>query len=457
MFKILLFLITFSIFQLYPVRSQNDPEMIRQIFDEALVNGEAYENLRFLTKEIGGRLSGSPQAAAAVEWSRQVMRNYQFDSVFLQEVMVPRWVRGDVEIGRITRSKMGTVEVNVTALGNSVGTGPEGVSARVIEVQNFRELAELGKDAIRGKIVFFNRPMDPAKILTFRAYGGAVDQRGSGPSEAAKYGAVGAIVRSMTLASDDVPHTGSTNYKLNIPKIPAVAISTKDADLLSKLLSNDPDLEFYFETHCKMLEDVLSYNVVGELKGTEKTEEYIVVGGHLDSWDLGEGAHDDGTGCVQSIEVLRIFKALDYQPKHTIRAVMFMNEENGLRGGMKYADLAEKNNEKHIAAIESDAGGFTPRGFGISAKNEIFMKIKNWSPLFEDYGVFMFVKGGGGADISPLRTQGVPLIGFLPDSQRYFDYHHAKTDVFEQVNQRELAMGAATIASLIYLIDKYGL
>lgn len=442
-----------------PALAQNSDEaMIRKIFDEALENGESYEMLRYLTKKIGPRLSGSPGAAAAVEWSKQQMEAYGFDNVTLQDVMVPHWVRGEKEIGRIVNSrKLGTQAVNVVALGNSVGTGPKGTFGQVVEVQNFKELAQLGREAIEGKIVFFNRPMDPKLIDTFGAYGGASGQRGAGPAEAAKYGAIGAVVRSLSSFQDDVPHTGSTRYRLNIPKIPAVAISTNDANLLSGLLEDDPDLNFYFETHAQMLPDVLSYNVMGEIKGSEFPDEIIVVGGHLDSWDLSEGAHDDGAGCVQSIEVLRIMKAIGYKPKRTIRAVMFMNEENGLRGGLKYAEIAEATGQRHIAAMESDRGGFRPLGFGISGTDEQQNKLINWKNLFAPYQIFQFKKGGGGADISPLRRQGVPTIGYIPDSQRYFKYHHTAIDNFESVNQRELELGAAAMAAMIYLIDQHGL
>lgn len=453
---ILSFLIIGSVAAQKIKTDEQDVEMLRKIYDEALARGESYQMLEFLTSKIGPRLAGSPGAAAAVNWSKETMENLAFDKVFVQEVMVPHWVRGKKEIGRITQSKMGTVDVNVVALGNSVGSGPQGVAGQVVEVKSFEELAKLGEAGVKGKIVFFNRPMDPTLIDTFASYGGAGNQRGAGPSEAAKYGAVGAIVRSLTTSHDDVPHTGSTNYALNIPKIPAVAISTNDADLLSKLLTDDA-VNFYFETHAQMLEDKLSHNVIGELQGSSNASEYIVVGGHLDSWDLAEGAHDDGSGCVQSIEVLRILKAIGYQPKRTLRAVMFMNEENGLRGGRKYAELAAANKEKHVAAIESDRGGFKPVGFTFTATDKQVERIKGWAPLFEPYQVYKFDTGGGGADISPLAPQGVPLIGFYPDPQRYFDYHHTAIDTFDKVNQRELELGAATMAALTYLIDKYGL
>jgi len=436
-----------------------DEITIKSIYDLALKNGQSYEMLGQLTKEVGARMSGSPGAAAAVEWSYHEMKKHEFDSVWVQPLMVPHWVRGTTEIGKIINSKkMGTLELNICALGGSVGTGPQGIIAQVIEVKSFEELAHLGIKNIQGKIVFFNRPMDPTKINTFAAYGGAVDQRGRGASEAAKYGAIATIVRSMGLNLEDYPHTGAMRYTANgIKLIPAVAISTKHADLLSRLAKEDKDLQVYIETHCEILEDAPSFNVVGELRGTEFPEEIIVVGGHLDSWDLGEGAHDDGAGCIHSIEVLRIMKAIGYKPKRTIRAVMFMDEENELRGGIKYAELAEKNKEKHIAAMESDRGGFTPRGFTLSGDENIKTKIRSWKSLFEPYGLSDFGQEGGGADIGPLAKQGVMLIGFLPDSQRYFDYHHAATDTFDKVSKRELELGSASMASLIYMIDKYGL
>jgi len=439
-------------------QQQEDAKMIRTIYDETLLRGEAYENLRYLCKNIGGRVAGSPQGAAAVEWARQLMESYGFDKVILQEVMVPHWVRGKKEVGRIVNSKkLGSEEVNITALGNSVGTGPGGVVAEIVEVQNFEELAALGREAVEGKIVFFNRPMDQTQIQTGAAYGMAGNQRRSGPSEAAKHGAIGAVVRSLSTDFDDYPHTGSTVYTFNVPKIPAIAISTNDADMLSDLLKDDPELQFYFETHCQMLDDALTYNVVGEITGSENPDEYIVVGGHIDSWDLAEGAHDDGAGVVHSIEVLRTLKAMDYQPKRSIRAVLFANEENGLAGAKKYAELAEENGEKHYAAIESDAGGFTPRGFSMDVSEAAFERIQSWAPLFEEYDLHKFSKGGSGADISALKPQGVELIGLRPDSQRYFDMHHSAQDVFEIVNQRELLLGAAAMTSLVYLIDQHGL
>ena len=429
--------------------------MVANIYKEALTEGECYSRLDYLSNRIGGRLAGSPQAAAAVEYTRQVMLDCGFDSVYLQPVMVPHWVRGEKEMAAIVNpALMGKEEVKICALGGSIGTGEAGITAGVVEVKSFDELKKLGKKGVQGKFVFYNRPMNPEHLHTFHAYGGAVEQRWKGAMEAAQYGAVGVVVRSMTLALDDEPHTGSMSYVDSLPKIPACAISTLGAERLSTVLKANPNTSFYLKMNCETLPDVLSYNVVGEMKGRENPQNYIVVGGHLDAWDNGDGAHDDGAGCVQSIEALRILKKLKYENRNTLRVVMFMNEENGLRGGKKYAELAKINKEYHVAAIESDAGGFTPRGFTMDA-DELFKKrIRKLKPLLEPYGLHEFNMDGGGADISPLKKEfTTPLLGLMPDSQRYFDIHHTAADTFEKVNKRELELGAAAMASLIYLID----
>jgi hypothetical protein len=436
-----------------------DSLMIRKIYDEELVNGQCYGNLHYLCKNIGGRLSGSPNAQKAVEWSKKLMESYGFDHVFLQKVMVPHWVRGAKEQGFIIDGK-NRIPVAICALGMSVATPKEGLTADVIELHSLQQLDSLGESGIKGKIVFFNRPFDERFIETLRAYGTAGDQRNMGPAEAAKYGAVGVIVRSLTGSLDNYPHTGSTRVVKDGKNIPAAAISTKAANQLSGLLKEKKGIKFYFKQNCQTLPDVLSYNVVGELKGTENPNKFITVGGHLDSWDLAEGAHDDGTGVMGALEAVRLLKVLGYHPKNTIRAVFFMNEENGDKGGLKYAELAAQNKEEHIAAIESDLGGFTPRGFGFTGLSGSQLKgLDTWRNLFDPYGSGRLIAGGGGSDIGPLRdkTPGVVLIGYLPDSQRYFDVHHTPNDVFENVNKRELELGAASMASLIYLIDQHGL
>ncbi|SDR94520.1 Zn-dependent amino-or carboxypeptidase, M28 family [Mucilaginibacter mallensis] len=439
-----------------------DSLMLRKIYDEELVNGKCYANLHYLCKNIGPRLSGSPNAQKAIEWGKKLMESYGFDRVFLQPVMVPHWVRGDKENGVIIIGN-NHIPVAIAALGMSVATPANGITADVIEVHSLKELDTLGVAAIKGKIVFFNRPFDPRFIETLRAYGTAGDQRFAGPEAAAKYGAIGVIVRSLTESIDNYPHTGATSYDKAGINIPAAAISTIAANQLSELLKqkNTAPVQFYLKMSCKLLPDTLSYNVVGELTGTENPNKFITVGGHLDSWDLAEGAHDDGTGIMQSVEAVRLLKVLGYQPKNSIRAVFFINEENGDKGGEKYAELAAKNKEEHIAAIESDLGGFTPRGFGFSGASPAFVQNINlkWKKLLEPYGADRLTAGGGGSDIEPLKAKapGVVLIGYLPDSQRYFDVHHSANDVFENVNKRELELGAAAIASLMYLIDQHGL
>ncbi|MFD2585854.1 M20/M25/M40 family metallo-hydrolase [Croceitalea marina] len=440
------------------IGQSDDEKQLKAIYDKALTDGKAYEWLNYLSNQIGGRLSGSVEAQQAVEYTKRQMDSLGLDRVWLQPVMVPKWTRGTPEFAYIETKPGLTTNVPICALGGSVATPDGGLKGNVIEVQGIEDLETLGAEKIKGKIIFFNRPMDPTKISTFEAYSGCVDQRYSGAEAAGKYGAAGVIVRSMNLRLDDYPHTGSMGYgETSIAnRIPAAAISTKGAELLSTTLKLNPDVKFYFKQNCRQYADVESYNVIGEIRGSVYPNEVMVVGGHLDSWDLGDGSHDDGAGVVQSMDVLRLIKASGYKPKRTIRAVLFMNEENGLRGGNKYAEVAKSKKENHVFALESDAGGFTPRGFSFDCSDEDFKQILGWKSLFEPYLIHMFVKGGSGADIGPLKDEGLVLAGLRPDSQRYFDHHHAENDTFEHVNKRELELGAATMASLVYLVDKYG-
>ena len=437
---------------------EEDAVMLRKIYDTSLVDGKSYKWLEHLSLQIGARLSGSLEAEQAVNYTKELFEELGFDKVWLQPVMVPKWVRGIPEYAYIQTGPNESKTVNICALGGSAPTPQGGLKAPIIEVQGLEEVRQMSREDIEGKIVFYNRPMDPKLIETFSAYGGCVDQRYAGAKEAALKGAVGVIVRSMSLKIDEHPHTGSMSYG-DLPlneRIPAAAISTKDADYLSKMLKLQPLTKFYFNQTCRAFPDVESHNVIGEITGSVYPDKYIVVGGHLDSWDVGDGSHDDGAGCVQSIEVLRILKELDYKPKHTIRVVLFMNEENGLRGGRKYAEVVKNSNEQDIFAHESGAGGFTPRGFSFDCSEDNFNKILSWKPLFEPYLIHYFKPGYGGADINPLKNNNIVLSGLRPDSQRYFDHHHAETDTFDQVNKRELELGAATMTSLIYLVDKYG-
>ena len=432
-----------------------DSTNIKSLFNSVLRDGKSYEWLRDLTQNIGGRLSGSPEAAKAVVWGEKLMNTIGLDSVWLQPVMVPHWVRGEKEIAMYSANGI-QKNVPICALGFSIATPNTGVLAEIIEVKSLEEAKDLG-EKMKGKIVFFNRSFDTTLINTFSAYGGCVDQRVQGAAICGVFGAKGVIVRSMTNSVDDFPHTGTMTYN-DLPQeqyIPAAAISSKAANILSADLKKNPTLKFYFKQDCKTLQDAPSFNVVGEIRGIETPENIFVVGGHLDSWDLGEGAHDDGTGIVQSLEVAYLFKKNNIRPKNTIRIVFFMNEENGTRGAKKYAELAKLNKENHIGGLESDAGGHTPRGFSIQANASNTKLLQSWKKLLSPYGLHDLKAGGSGADIAPLKGEDVTLVGYRPDSQRYFDYHHTSRDTFDKVNKRELELGSASMASIVYLMDKY--
>lgn len=437
---------------LFPAWSQQ--AKVDSIFTEALSSDIAYENLRLLCETTEGRIAGSMASLKAVDLTQRMMEGMGLDSVYRQEILVPRWVRGDAEVARMESAILGSQPLTVSALGLSVGTGPKGIQAGVIEVKRFEELEILGREKIRGRIIFFNRPFNQAYYNTFRGYGEAVDQRFYGPHQAAQYGAAAVLVRSVTSALHDFAHTGVTFLSEDGPNIPAVAVSTTDAENLSRWLEEDPELEVFLETHCRQFPDTISYNVIGEIKGSLYPDEVITVGGHLDAWDNSPGAHDDGAGCMQAVEVLRIFRELGIRPKRTVRAVMFMDEEIAQRGGQAYAGYAMRNGEKHYFALEADRGAFTPRGFSIDASPENLEAIQALQPLFAPFGMHEFIAGGGGVDIEPLKLFfTMTQAGLLTDSQRYFDVHHSGNDTFDQVNRRELQLGSAAMAALIFLID----
>ena len=442
-------------------RSQaDDQEIIRRIFTASLENGQSYENLRHLCKDVGNRLTGSHGDSLAVQWGYQKMKELGYENVRLQEFETNYWVRGEGASGKIIDGKE-VIPVHLLALGGSVGTEGKNIRAGVIQIDTWEEL-ENRKSELQGKIVFYNRRMDPKNVNTFLSYGATVDQRWSGAMKAAEYGAVAALVRSVTLKDDEHPHTGSMGYSEDIVKVPGIAISGKDANVLEERLSKNPRLEIEFTSDCKNLGTVKSSNVIGEIPGSEFPDEYIVIGGHLDSWDVGEGAHDDGAGIVHAMEILHLLKEAGYQARHTIRCVLFMNEENGVGGGKIYAKEAGEKGEKHLAAFESDAGGFSPRGFHVEAadsniESAAYDELRSWSGLLAPYNLHYFNKSHAGTDIHRLKDLGSVNFGLIPDSQRYFDYHHTTADVFEAVNERELELGAASMAALVYLVDRYGI
>lgn len=451
-FLILFSLISISIYG----NAQSNEVTIKKIVDETMTNGTCYSNLRILCKQVGPRLSGSPQFINAVRKVTDFMSDAGADTVYLQPCMIPHWIRGGKEIGVLTPSGGSNHQMNLTALGTSVGTGDVGITGQVIEINSMDDLPKLGTAGISGKILFFNFKMNPTYINSFKAYGESGVARRAGPAQASKYGAIGVMVRTLSNTLNDNPHTGTTRYSDSFPKIPAVAISTNDAEYLSAALAKGK-VSAYFKTSCKTLPDVVGYNVIGEMRGSELPNKIITVGGHLDSWDLAEGANDDGSGVVQGIEVLRTLKSLQIRPKRTIRAVAFANEEISGSGGKMYLEVAKQKHEDHLFALESDEGGFTPRGFSLDMTEEQQTKIKGWKALFSPYGVYNFIAGGSGSDIDYLKELHTALCGLNPDTQRYFDIHHARTDIFENVSERELKLGAANMTALVWLVSEYGL
>ena len=451
--RIITAIFAFFIFQ-STIAQKEDSLIIRKIFDEALVDGHAYENLRSLCKDVGNRLSGSEGANKAVEWGFQLLKDYDFDTVWMQPIMVPKWYRGATEKLSLTSHK--NKNLNVLALGGSVATKGK-LKADLEIISNLTALEALPENSLEGKIVLLNEGFDPRVINTFEAYGPCAGQRYNGASAAAKKGALACLVRSAGSPIDHFPHTGSMKYEEGIEKIPTAAISTADANYLQDLFEAGEELTLSLQLSCKDFGMVPSHNIIAEIKGSENPENIIVIGGHLDSWDVGEGAHDDGAGIIHSIEALRLFKELSIRPKNTIRCILYMNEENGNNGGKSYANWAKTSGEKHIVALESDRGGFVPRGFSFDAEDFVILKVKQWEKLLKPYNLHLFEKGYSGVDIKPLDDGKISLIGFVPDPQRYFDFHHTEDDVFENVHKRELELGCASIASLIFLIDKYGL
>jgi hypothetical protein len=437
-------------------QSNADSLFIKKMSDEIMTNGKAYDLLYELTKKIGGRLAGSPQAQNAVVWGKKSLEAMGPDKVFLQPCKVPNWKRGGKDFVAIVgvNGEARMQPLAAMALGNSLGSNGL-IEAEVVAVASFEEL-EKRKDEVKGKIVYFHSVFDPTKIQTFKAYGESGAFRRSGASKAAKYGAVAVLIHSLSTAPDNEPHTGSMSYDEAYSKIPAVALGPDDAKMLYSLAKKG-SIKAQVQTYGFFLPDADDNNVIAEIRGSEFPDQYITLGGHLDSWDVNEGAHDDGAGIVQTMEVLRVMKAVNYKPKRTIRFVLFANEENGVRGGNEYANQAKINKENHIFVLESDEGGFTPRSIGITASPTQLAKFQVWNPLLKPYSSEI-TSGGGGTDIGPMMgvNKATILAGLIPDSQRYFDLHHAKTDVFENVNKRELHLGAVNMAAIIYLIDKYG-
>lgn len=438
------------------VKDSTHRAVAKTLIDSALIHQKGYQILDELL-QMGPRLSGSETSLKAIHWARAKMEALGFDHVFLQPVMVPHWVRGDTE--SLTIASHGALKghsLAITALGGSVGTGADGILAEVIEVNTLQQLRELGERG-EGKIIFLNGYWDQSEVQSFRAYGRAVTHRGLGAIEAGKIGALACLIRSVTSRYDNVPHTGSMRrYPENSRKVPGAALGQLDADFLSQQIAANPGLKLHLKLSCQTLPDVQSYNVIADLTGSEKPDEIVLVSGHFDSWDVGDGAHDDATGCIQALEVLDLFKRVGIQPKRTVRCVFYINEENGIRGALEYAAASKENGWYHIAAMESDRGAFTPRGFSVDADSSIINHMQQWLPYLKMASIEWIRKGGSGVDVGQLKDA-VSRIGYVPDGQRYFDYHHSANDVFEAVHPREFELGAAAMAILTYLISEEGL
>lgn len=436
--------------------SEKSLEELRSIQSSALKSDYALKQTAFLSNNIGPRLSGSLQAQRAVEYVADEMRKLGLE-VRLQKLMVPHWVRG-VETGQLTEfpgmASGTTQKVVLTALGGSVATGPEGLTSEIVVVNNFNELATLGRSGVQGKIVLFNAKFDrelAAGGFGGEAYGQAVQYRSGGAVAAARLGAVAVLVRSAGGSQNRLAHTGSTRYANDVEKIPAAAVSSEDADTIAYLAAMGRT-KIHLTLTPKTLTNEASYNVIADLKGSEKPDEIVIVSGHLDSWDLGTGALDDACGVAVSMQVPYLLTQLRLKPKRTIRMVAYMNEENGLVGGTEYAKAEGPNIQKHFAAIESDLGASRPLGYLFTGKPEAVSMLEPVSSILlsQGAGLSQIQPGGVAADIGPLTEKGVPSFAPWFDTRTYFNYHHTAADTFDKVDPEDLARVGSLMAVLAY-------
>ena len=413
-----------------------------RIIGAALTSDHAYTRLAHLTDHIGNRISGSQNLERAIAWAITEMKRDGLDNVRTEKVMVPHWVRGEESLEMLAPVPR---KLQMLGLGNSVGTPAEGITAEAVVVRSFAELDRLGEQ-VRGKIVVYNAP--------FVNYGATVEYRLRGASRAARYGAVAALVRSITPMALQTPHTGAMNYDPEQPKIPVAAVTIEVAEFLQRMNDRGDHPRLQLKMEAKFLPDAESANVIGEIKGSEKPDEVIVIGGHFDSWDVGQGAHDDGGGCIVAWETVRLLKELGLRPRRTIRVVLWTNEENGLRGGTAYHDAHKAEIAKHILAIESDSGVYRPEGFGLAetAPLQVRSNLLEIAKLLSGIGADQIAADGGGADISPMMHDGVPGASLDVDGTHYFDIHHTHADTLDKVNPRELALCVATMAVMAYTV-----
>lgn len=413
------------------------------LLDRGLEGGRAWEYLTELCTIAPKRLAGSRGFEKAVDWGIDVMHEAGLQNVRREAVMVPRWVRGEVETCVARDANGAEMTLAVTALGGTIPTGPAGISGEVVEVDGIEGL-EAVKDQLPGRIAFFNRPMRSTARTTGQAYGEAVGQRVNGAKEAVKYGAVAVLVRSMSTKQDDFPHTGAMRYDEGGERIPAAALGILSADRLTAALAEGP-VHATLELECEILPEVEQWNVVGEIPGSDLREEIVLVGGHLDAWGTGVGAHDDGAGCAQSVEAARLLIEAGFKPRRTLRVVLFANEENGLAGGKGYA-AKHGPGEAHFLAMETDSGAFGPRGIGLSRPQDVIDRLGGLGFPLASVGAERLFRGGGGEDIGPLKEYGCYQSSLKVNDERYFDVHHSAIDTLDNVNPRELQLGAVTMA-----------
>lgn len=425
----------------------------RKLIDFELQHSQAWDHVAHLADEIGARPSGSENAAEAVRWAKEKLESWGLDEVRLEPVTVPRWVRGE-EWGRLLSHR--DQPIVLTALGGSVATPVEGIEAEVVEVTSLDQIDELG-ESVRGKIVLYNVPMDMELVesgKSFDAYSKAVPARGAGADRASKYGAVASLVRSVGSDSLRTPHTGALRYKDEVPRIPAAAVTTEDADLIHRLLERGQQVTMRLVLTPRSMPEVESYNVVADWKGRETPEEIVVIGGHIDSWDLGTGAIDNGAGVAGTMEAMRAMAELGLRPRRTVRLVLFMNEEMGLSGAKQYFADHESEMDRHFATLESDSGATEPVGFRTTLSAERMEELDSIFEPLAELGAQKFEAGGkyAGADTSPMSGAGVPGFGLIPNPRYYFDYHHTPADTLDKIDPDELRRNAAAVAAMTWIL-----
>lgn len=434
-----------------PVKLNYHKEFER-ISDEIMTNGKAYDNLGELTKGIGARFSATPGYAKAVEWAEKKFREIGIDMIWRQEAKAPVWIRGKESL-QIKAGNGDWKNIRMLSFGNSQGTGGKDLVGEIVLINSTTELNTMSIGQLKDKIVFVNVPMDPKIINTSDSYLLAAKSKLISASVIAKTGAKALIIRSLTTANDDVPHAKMIYYEPDDKvKIPALSIGVRSADELEKLLKKQK-VTAKINMTAESKNDTTNPNIIAEIQG-KKDSKVIVLGAQLDSWDIGEGAIDDGTGVVQCIEVLRTLKAIGYENNHTIRVVLYANSENGGQGREMYAAYVKKKEEKHVFALGTDAGGYSPRGFSLDMPPQRRRLIEPWKEYFRPYGVYDFDQTNAIQDISPLKKLDIPLAELVVDTQRYFDYHHSEQDTFDKVNKRELLLGAVAMTQLIFMVDK---